>query len=148
MLPACNDFMTLQASYTCTHLCDLVQLKGAVPLMQYADNFYAGYPALTVHKYGEGLAFYLCADAEDAFYYDFYRLIIQKLELPVIMDSISEGIEVSSRTDGQHEFIFAQNYTRSSIPFTLPDHAQILFGEYDGSIKEYSTIIDQMEVKS
>lgn len=57
MVPASNNFMTLPATYLCTHLCDLVQLKGAVPLMQYADNFYAGYPALTVHKYGDGLAF-------------------------------------------------------------------------------------------
>ena len=94
--------------------------------MQYADNFYAGYPALTVHKYGDGLAFYLCADAEDTFYYDFYRQIIQEQELPVIMDHIPEGIEVSSRSSGRQEFIFAQNYTDSPIPFTLPGHAQIL----------------------
>ena len=148
MVPASNNFMTLPATYLCTHLCDLVQLKGAVPLMQYADNFYAGYPALTVHKYGDGLAFYLCADAEDTFYYDFYRQIIQEQELPVIMDHIPEGIEVSSRSSGRQEFIFAQNYTDSPIPFTLPGHAQILFGKYDGTIKEYSTLIYQMEVKS
>ena len=148
MVPASNNFMTLPATYLCTHLCDLVQLKGAVPLMQYADNFYAGYPALTVHKYGDGLAFYLCADAEDTFYYDFYRQIIQEQELPVIMDHIPEGIEVSSRSSGRQEFIFAQNYTDSPIPFTLPGHAQILFGQYDGTIKEYSTLIYQMEVKS
>ena len=148
MVPVSNDFLTLSATYTCTHLCDLVQLKGAIPLMQYTDNFYAGYPALTVHQYGDGLAFYLCADAEAAFYDDFYRLIIQEQKLLVITDSIPEGIEVSSRTDGQQEFIFVQNYTHSPIPFSLPAHAQILFGEYDGTIKEYSTIIYQMEVKS
>ena len=148
MVPASNNFMTLPATYLCTHLCDLVQLKGAVPLMQYADNFYAGYPALTVHKYGDGLAFYLCAVAVDTFYYDFYSQIIQEQELPVIMDHIPEGIEVSSRSSGRQEFIFAQNYTDSPIPFTLPGHAQILFGKYDGTIKEYSTLIYQMEVKS
>ena len=71
----------------------------------------------------------------------------QKMD-PVIMDHIPEGIEVSSRSSGRQEFIFAQNYTDSPIPFTLPGHAQILFGKYDGTIKEYSTLIYQMEVKS
>ena len=64
------------------------------------------------------------------------------------MDHIPEGIEVSSRSSGRQEFIFAQNYTVSPIPFPLPGHAQILFGKYDGTIKEYSTLIYQMEVKS
>ena len=85
---------------------------------------------------------------QDTFYYDFYRQIIQEQELPVIMDHIPEGIEVSSRSSGRQEFSFAQNYTDSPIPFTLPGHAQILFGKYDGTIKEYSTLIYQMEVKS
>lgn len=34
-----------------------------------------GTPALTVNQYGKGYAYYICADAEELFYHDFYAKI-------------------------------------------------------------------------
>lgn len=34
--------------------CDLLELRGAEPIAWYDSNFYAGVPAVTVNKFGEG----------------------------------------------------------------------------------------------
>lgn len=40
-------------------ICDLIHLEGAQPLAEYANEFYAGTPAVTENKYGRGLAWYV-----------------------------------------------------------------------------------------
>ena len=40
------------------------------------SDFYQGTPALTVNQYGKGYAYYICTDAEELFYHDFYAKIL------------------------------------------------------------------------
>lgn len=141
LIPSPGNPMNLKNSYTCQHLCDLVRLKGAEPLMVYGNDFYKGYPALTRHRYGQGTAYYICADAERGFYHDLYQQIIAKHQLQQIMKNIPAGIEISSRTGKQFEYIFIQNYTENKIPVRIPDDAEILWGNYDGDVSGYSTVI-------
>lgn len=142
-LPAGENALRLKDSYVCSHLCDLIRLEGAKALMTYADNFYKGYPALTVHEYGNGLAYYICADAEERFYNDLYRAIITRQHIQPIMDVIPEGIEVSSRRGGEYEYIFVQNFTDEAVHIAIPDGAKILSGNYDKTVQGYSTVIFQ-----
>lgn len=111
--------------------------------MEYADDFYKGYPALTVHKYGNGYAYYICADAEPDFYYDFYQRVITTRQIRPILDNIPEGIEVSSRIHKDTEYVFVQNYTGDAVAVVLPDDITILSGNYDGTISAYASIIFQ-----
>ncbi len=140
-LPVANNSLNMEDTYTCSHLCDLVHLDGAEPIMVYGDDFYKGYPALTRHKYGKGIAYYICADAEDRFYLALYQKIIAEAKLTPILNNIPEGIEVSSRIGKDNEYVFIQNYSASEIPVELPGNADILYGVYCGSIPGYSTII-------
>lgn len=142
-LPIEGNILNLKKDYNCRHLCDLIQLKGAIPLMKYADNFYKGYPALTVHSYGNGYAYYICADADTDFYHDLYQSVISQHQIHPILDNIPEGIEVSSRVSEEIEYVFIQNYTCDAIKFPLPEHIKILYGNYNGTITGYSTIIFQ-----
>ena len=142
-LPVQGNELGLEQSYTCRHLCDLIRLKGAVPLMEYADDFYKGYPAVTVHRYGAGLAYYIGADADAEFYQDLYQSIMSERQIRPILDGIPEGIEVSSRINQDFEYVFIQNYTCDAIAICLPDDIDILSGNYDGMIWGYSTIIFQ-----
>ena len=41
-------------SYECDLWCDLVHLEGARALATYGDDFYAGRPAITEHRFGQG----------------------------------------------------------------------------------------------
>ena len=79
LIPIPENSLQLHTSYKCKNLCDLVQLNGATPLMNYGSDFYQGTPALTVNQYGKGYAYYICADAEELFYHDFYAKICSKL---------------------------------------------------------------------
>lgn len=72
LIPIPENSLQLHTSYKCKNLCDLVQLNGATPLMNYGSDFYQGTPALTVNQYGKGYAYYICADAEEPFYHDLY----------------------------------------------------------------------------
>lgn len=67
LIPIPENSLQLHTSYKCKNLCDLVQLNGATPLMNYGSDFYQGTPALTVNQYGKGYAYYICADAEEPF---------------------------------------------------------------------------------
>jgi beta-galactosidase len=145
-VPVDGNALHLEKTYTCRHLCDLVRLKGAVPLMEYADDFYRGYPAVTVHSYGEGLAYYICADADADFYHDLYRQITKRQELLPILENIPQGIEVSSRANRDTEYVFVQNYTGDAISIDLPDGIEMLSGDYDGTISGYSTIVFKKDI--
>lgn len=76
LIPIPENSLQLHTSYKCKNLCDLVQLNGATPLMNYGSDFYQGTPALTVNQYGKGYAYYICTDAEELFYHDFYAKIL------------------------------------------------------------------------
>jgi beta-galactosidase len=52
-------FGELAGEYRCEHICDLIHLEGAQALAHYGQDFYAGRPALTVNRFGEGRAYYL-----------------------------------------------------------------------------------------
>ena len=78
LIPIPENSLQLHTSYKCKNLCDLVQLNGATPLMNYGSDFYQGTPALTVNQYGKGYAYYICADAEEPFYHDLYAKILAK----------------------------------------------------------------------
>ena len=59
LIPIPENSLQLNTSYKCKNLCDLIQLSGATPLMNYGSDFYQGTPALTVNQYGKGYAYYL-----------------------------------------------------------------------------------------
>lgn len=147
LLPFTGNPMNMKNSYSCKHLCDLVRLKDAEPLMVYGDNFYKGYPALTRHKYGKGIAYYVCADAEMNFYHDLYNRIITENQLQQIMTDIPDGIEVSSRSGEKYEYLFIQNYTDHKISIRIPKNTEILWGSYDGGVCGYSTVICRKKIK-
>ena len=67
--------------------CFAANEKTAEILACYEKDFYAGYPALTVHNFGKGKAYYLASRAEDAFYVDFYTQLAGELSLSRALDA-------------------------------------------------------------
>lgn len=126
--------------YRCTHLAELVRLDGAVPILVYGRDFYRGRPALTVHPFGRGQAYYVCADAEADLYRDLAARIMRERGLRPILDDIADGLEVSSRTDGRTEYVFVQNYAERQIVPNLPANARYLLGG-SGPLDPYGTVV-------
>ena len=141
LIPIPENSLQLHTSYKCKNLCDLVQLNGATPLMNYGSDFYQGTPALTVNQYGKGYAYYICTDAEELFYHDFYPKSLAKHHIHSILNTIPDGIEVTSRTDDEYEYIFIQNFSYRNIDIVLPKKGDIIYGNKNGNIRQYETIV-------
>lgn len=131
----------MKAVYRCKYLCDLVKPATAKTLMVYGEDFYAGTPALLVNEYGAGKAYYICADAEQGFYDDLYRLLAQEAKVTGIWNSdIPEGVEVTTRSDGRNDYVFIQNFNRFETGMRLPE-GEVLFGPADGSLKPLESVV-------
>lgn len=131
----------MKESYSCKNLCELVRPFDAETLMVYGEDFYAGRPALLSHAYGNGNVYYICADAEQAFYDDLYRLILSEAGVkPILAGSIPEGIEVTSRESEEGELIFIQNFGEKEEEITLPD-GRVLFGRADGKLAPMDNVV-------
>lgn len=139
--------------YECRNLCDLVKLEGAEALLVYEKDFYRGYPALTRHRYGNGTAYYVCADAGQEFYDDLFRNVTYEAGMkPLVAGEIAEGLEVTSRESETFEYLFLQNFRREPVRMghkLLSDLGKgtLLLGEISdsGEIGGYGTIIVRRE---
>lgn len=139
--PVQGNELGIEKSYSCTNLCELVKLEGAVSVMEYGEDFYAGKSAFTKNNYGLGKAYYVCADMEEGFYTDVYKKILKQTGIKEIMANIPDNIEVSTREDKKYQYVFIQNYAQEPVVITLPQNYEVLEGEYDGMIGGMSTIV-------
>ena len=61
----------------CEYLCDLVKASSANVLLEYAEDFYEGMPALTENNYGKGKAYYICADFSKELYETVFAYLLE-----------------------------------------------------------------------
>lgn len=128
-----------RGEHTALELCALVHLEGATALAEYADDFYAGSPALTLNHFGEGRAFYHAARLDEAALDAFYGAIIERCDLKTALGAcLPEGVLVQRRTGSESEYLFVQNFTSEARIVRLSGGAQVdlLSGEsLSGSLK-------------
>ena len=112
--------MTYQGRrYQISELCDLTVLQGADVLSSYEQDFYAGRPALTVHPYGKGRAYYQAALLEDGFYLDFYQNILRECGIRPALDApLPFGVTAGLRK-ADKEIVIVQNYNPHSVKIPL-----------------------------
>lgn len=141
-VPVEGNAMGLAKTYTCKNLCELVKPSTANVLMTYGEDFYAGMPALTGNTFGEGRAYYVCADFEQEFYDDVYGKILEGANIRSVIKDVPSGVEVTTRENDAAEYVFIQNYNRNAVDINLPiGEYEILMGEYDGTIYELGTVV-------
>ena len=127
--------------YVCKYLCQLVKPTTAKTLMVYGKDFYAGTPALLENDFGEGKAYYVCADAEQALYDDLYGKLAKEAGVsPILRTEIPDGVEVTGRSGENVEYIFLQNFNRSDVKVNLPK-GEVIFGDKEGNMKPLGNIV-------
>ena len=142
--------------YECRNLCDLVTLDTAEALFVYDEEFYKGYPAFTKNSWGSGTAYYVCSDADEEFYSDFFQnLVNQGVLKPIIKGRIPEVLEVTSRESEEYEYVFVQNFSdRETLldPVTGSElkKGTLLSGTItkDGGINGYDTLVLKRTIKA
>ncbi|XBS70011.1 beta-galactosidase [Acerihabitans sp. KWT182] len=116
-----DNMLGLVGPYQTRELCDLIHAESAEVLARYEQDFYAGRPAATVNRVGQGKAYYIASRNDRAFHHDFYAGVIHDLHLSRAMETpFPHGLTAHRRTDGEQEFIFIQNYTDVSKTLNLP----------------------------
>ncbi|WP_405174418.1 beta-galactosidase [Paenibacillus sp. FSL H8-0261] len=110
-----SNALNLSGDYDAHEIAELIHLEGAEALGTYRSDFYAGRPALTVNRFGEGNAYHLATRVKDAsFYVELYAAITAKAGITRALDSeLPTGVTAQLRTDGESDYIFVQNYSGS-----------------------------------
>ncbi|WP_438349317.1 beta-galactosidase [Paenibacillus sp. FA6] len=110
-----GNALELSGDYDAHEIAELIHLEGAEALGVYRSDFYAGRPALTVNKLGEGEAYHLATRVKDpAFYVALYTAIANKAGISRSLDSdLPAGVTAQLRTDGENDYIFVQNFSGS-----------------------------------
>lgn len=110
-----SNALNLSGDYDAHEITELIHLEGAEALGTYRSDFYAGRPALTVNRFGEGNAYHLATRVKDAsFYVELYAAITSKAGITRALDSdLPTGVTAQLRTDGESDYIFVQNYSGS-----------------------------------
>lgn len=119
--------------------CELIHLNTAKALAKYTTNFYKGYPAVTVNNYGKGKAYYVAFRDEGDFADHIVEDIVKECNIASTFDGeLPNGVTAQSRTDGENEFVFIQNYTDSE--FTLKTNYEWVNFETNQQIQNEITL--------
>ncbi|HEY0756010.1 MAG TPA: Beta-galactosidase C-terminal domain [Ktedonobacteraceae bacterium] len=90
-------------------------------LSVFGENFYAGYPALTEHAFGEGRAFYVATRLDEVGLDALLGMLQQQLALKPALFA-PQGVEVTQRQGAQKAYTFVLNHLRVAqhVPLAQP----------------------------
>ncbi|MDR1230811.1 MAG: beta-galactosidase trimerization domain-containing protein, partial [Spirochaetaceae bacterium] len=97
-------------SYRAFGLCELVHAEGAEVLGVYGRDFYAGSPALTVHRRGKGQAYFIAARTGSDFLNAFYRQLTAEAGIRPLFEELPEDVTAQIRSDGTAAYVFLMNF--------------------------------------
>jgi beta-galactosidase len=114
-LEDCNSFTWKDRNCAVHDFCELVHLRGAEALAVYDQDFYAGRPALTVHHYGKGSAYFIAARTGADFLDGFYRDLVDQSGVKRVIESpLPAGVTAQLRSDGKTDYVFLMNFSPSA----------------------------------
>jgi beta-galactosidase len=124
VLPVPGNALGLHGAYEARELCDLIHAGSAQVLATYGDDFYAGRPALTVNRFGEGQAYYIASRNDERFLDDLYGALSAQLGLLRALDAgLPHGVSAQLRTDGERHFVFVMNWNAAPASVDLGEAA-------------------------
>ena len=95
--------------------CDLIQPTDECQILgTYAQDFYAGRPAITMNQFGEGRAIYVGTMSSLPFYHDLVTWLRQLCDLSPLL-RVPDQIEVSMRTRGDYRIYFLLNHHSQQV---------------------------------
>ncbi|WP_088104041.1 beta-galactosidase [Halalkalibacter urbisdiaboli] len=115
-------FGSLEGTYSCQLLFDLIHTEGAEVIAEYGEDFYKGRPAVTAHSFAKGEAWYVATDPEQSFVDELMREICLKRDVRPLVEP-KKGIEVSKREKDGKEFLFILNHNAEEEFVNVGDHS-------------------------
>jgi beta-galactosidase len=110
----------LQGTYECTLWGEVLHLEGAQALGTFAHDYYAGGPALTMHRFVDGRAYYLATHPEPALLHALLAHLCQEVAItPLLMAPAAVEVTRRTRSDGRSLY-FVLNHKDQEIDLKLP----------------------------
>ena len=111
----------MQGTYPCTLWGEVVHLEGASALGVFGRDYYAEGPALTVHQFGEGKAYYLATHGSEVFISAMMSYLCKEVAILPLL-GIEGTLEVTQRRreDGRSIY-FLLNHSEEPIEVVLHD---------------------------
>lgn len=120
MLP--GNGLGFEGTFTLRHLWEGLHLEGAEELARFDTDLFAGMPAVTEHRLGEGRAYYLASRNDEAFLEAFYGAVTAGLGLSRAWPApLPEGVSASARSGVNGRFVFLMNFTDRDVTLDRPD---------------------------
>ena len=94
--------------------CEVLRTREAHVMGCYTDGWYAPSPAVTRSWYGKGLAIYQACRDTGSLKEHLLEKILPDLGIESLVDTagkLPHGVTAHSRTDGEHTYIFLENYS-------------------------------------
>ena len=100
---------------------EIIHPISATVMATYADEWYANSPAVTVNNYGRGKAIYQACRDHETLTSAILDRILSEIGIHGHLNSnpLPHGITAHSRTDGEHTYLFVENYSRESVSLDL-----------------------------
>ena len=115
---------------------DIITLKGAESMANYAGEFYAGTPCITRNQYGDGTAFYVGTEPEEALMECFMDTLLADAGVESLGTS-DPGVELSIREKDGRKWIFAINFNEEAAGYEVPEGFTMIQGETAGRLKPF-----------
>ena len=125
-----------EAAYTGSKWADIITLKSAAPVADYAGEFYAGTPCITENTYGKGKAFYVGTEPEAELMTKLLALAAEDAGVKSLGCS-DEEVELSIREKDGRKWIFAINFGLKEGHYQVPEGFELVLGEAGGSLKPF-----------
>jgi len=107
--------------------CDVLAANSAQVVARYAEDYYAGEPAITLNVYGPGKVVYVGTLGPAALFDPLAGWFLELARLTPIL-AVPEGVEVAERWRGDRRLLFLLNHTAEERQVTLD--------------REYSSLLD------
>lgn len=112
--------LDMSGHYKAMGICSVIHAEEATVLATYTSDYFAGSPAVTVHPFGRGKAYYLAARYEAGFLHDFYEKLTSRSGIARVVDAaLPAGVTAQLRTDGRNRYLFLLNFNNHPENFKL-----------------------------
>lgn len=115
---------------TCSLLCDVLHLEGAESLADYTSDFYAGGPAVTRNRYGQGEAYYVGSQLEPKALGKLLSMASDAAGVKPLLDE-ETALEVTRRRRDGKDYFFIMNFSGrpQALPQRFAGETDLLSGE-------------------
>ena len=117
LYPAEREYAEMGCSnHELVDYCEFIHPEGAEVLASYASGWYRGTPAVTCNRYGKGLAVYQACRDTGSLKERILEGLLKVAGIESLVDTKSalpQGVTAHSRTDGEHTYLFLENYSET-----------------------------------